>query len=254
MIQTTYKKSLISINHVWYLQDESELEKLNKADAYFLHGVSDIEPSGIAVRKKQSTLVSDLSIDKEEAWTKLSRTFRNHINRCLKEERQFEIVTSKEINNRTDLVEKFITSYNQMYSSKGMSTVFNKAQFDAYVRENAVWLCVAYREDEPVVFHAYIIDEQNARLWYSCSNFREEKEIAAEIGRLNKFLHWQEMCCFGEKGIKRYDWGGVNFEDSKVKGISDFKAQFGGNLVTYDNIIFSKNPIVRLLLKFVVKL
>lgn len=254
MIQTIYKKGPISINHVWYLKDESELEKLNKADAYFLHGVSGIEPTGISVRGEQSTLLSDLSMDREEAWAKLSRTFKNHINRCIKEERKFEIITAEEIGQRGDLVEKFIISYNQMYSSKGMSTVFNKSQFEAYVKENAVWLCAAYIEDEPVVFHAYIVDEENARLWYSCSNFREEKEIAAEIGRLNKYLHWQEMRVFGEKGIKNYDWGGVNFDDPKVKGISDFKAQFGGELVTYDNIIFSSNPLIRFLIKFVVKL
>lgn len=254
MIQTIYKKGPILINHIWYLKDESELEKLNKAHAYFLHGVSGIEPSGVSVRKKQSTLVSDLTVDTEEAWSKLSRTFKNHINRCIKEGRKFEIITSDNIVSREDLVEKFINSYNQMYSSKGMSKVFNKAQFDAYIKEHAVWLCVAYREDEPVVFHAYIVDENNARLWYSCSNFREEKEIAAEIGRLNKFLHWQEMICFGEKGIKKYDWGGVDFENPEVKGISDFKAQFGGELTIYDNIIFCKNPIIRLLLKFAVKL
>lgn len=254
MIQTIYKKGPISINHVWYLKDSSELEKLNKADAYFLHGVSNVEPSGVSLRKIQSTLVSDLTIDKDEAYAKLSRTFRNHINRCKKEERKYEIISADEIEKREDLVNKFIASYNQMYASKGMGTVFNKAQFDAYVKEKAVCLCAAYIDAEPVVFHAYIVDENNARLWYSCSNFREEKEIAAEIGRLNKYLHWQEMMAFGEKGIRFYDWGGVDFDNPAVKGISDFKAKFGGEILTYDNIIFCKNPIVRLLIKFLVKM
>lgn len=254
MIQTIYKKGPISINHVWYLKDESEIKKLNKADAYFLHGVSGIEPAGVSLRKEQNTLFSDLTIDQEIAWTKLSRTFKNHINRCIKEERKFEIFTSSDIEKNEEVVNKFISAYNQMYSSKGMNTVFNKAQFDAYVKENAVWLCTAYIQDEPVVFHAYIVDDKNARLWYSCSNFREEKEIAAEIGRLNKFLHWQEMVCFGEKGIENYDWGGVDFDNPKVKGISEFKAQFGGEPVTYDNIIFCKNPVVRFLIRLIIKL
>ena len=73
MIQTIYKKGPISINHIWYLKDESELGKLNKADAYFLHGVDGINPLGVSLRKKQTTLVSDLTIDKEEAWTKISK-------------------------------------------------------------------------------------------------------------------------------------------------------------------------------------
>lgn len=254
MIQTIYKKGPISINHVWYMENEDWLHELKKADAYFLHGVKNVTPKGITSRGKQSTLISDLSISEEEAWAKVSRTFRNHINRCLKEERKFEIIDSDNIANRDDIVEKFIASYNQMYSSKGMSTTFNKSQFDAYVKEKAVNLCVAYREDEPVVFHAYIIDEKNVRLWYSCSNFREDKEGAAEIGRLNKFLHWEEMLEFGKMGIKNYDWGGVNFDDPKVKGISDFKVQFGGEQISYENIIFTNSPILRLLLKFVVKL
>ena len=254
MIQTIYKKGPISINHIWYLKDESELGKLNKADAYFLHGVDGINPLGVSLRKKQTTLVSDLTIDKEEAWTKISKNFRNEINKCIKEDRQFEIVTSEKIKQRPDLVSKFVASYNQMYSSKGMNTVFNEAQFQAYVKEGAVWLSAAYIEDEPVVFHAHIVDENSSRLWYSCSNFREEKEVATVIGRLNKFLHWQEMTVFFEKGIEIYDWGGVDFDNPEVKGISEFKAKFGGECISYENIIFSGNPLIRMLLKFVVKL
>ena len=62
------------------------------------------------------------------------------------------------------------------------------------------------------------------------------------------------MVCFGEKGIKNYDWGGVDFDNPKVKGISEFKAQFGGEPVTYDNIIFCKNPVVRFLIRLIIKL
>lgn len=254
MIQTTYKKGPISINHVWYMDSSDQLNELKKADAYFLHGVNDIAPKGITSKGIQNTLISDLLISEEEAWSKVSRTFRNHINRCIKEDRKYEIICAKDVENRTDIVEKFISSYNQMYSSKGMETIFNKAQFDAYVKEQAVCLCVAYREEEPVVFHAYIIDDKNVRLWYSCSNFRDDKEGAAEIGRLNKFLHWREMLDFKAQGIEKYDWGGVNFDDPKVKGISDFKVQFGGENVSYENVIFTNNWILKILLRFVVKL
>lgn len=254
MIQTIYKKGPISINHIWYMENENDLKNLKKANAYFLHGVAEINPNGVSLRKTQNTLFSDLTISEDDAWSRINKTFRNEILRCTKEEARFEIVTSKEIEKRGELVDKFVASYNQMYSSKGMDATFNRAQFDSYVKEKAVWITAAYKDDEPVVFHAHIVEKEHARLWYSCSNFRDDKEGAAEIGRLNKFLHWKEMTSFPELGVTKYDWGGVDFDNPKVSGISKFKSRFGGENVSYENIIFTKNPLLRIALKKIVKL
>lgn len=254
MIQTIYKKGPISINHIWYMESEDQLKELNKADAYFLHGVNGIYPEYLVTKGKQNTLISDLTLSEEDLWSKVNRRFRGDILKCTNEECVYEIIKSDDINSRSDLIEKFILSYNQMYSSKGMKTTFNRSQFDSYVKENAVWICVAYKDDEPVVFHAYIVEGKNARLWYSCSNFRDDKEGAAEIGRLNKYLHWKEMTQFPSMGITRYDWGGVDFDNPKVKGISEFKSRFGPEECTYENVIFTKSRILKSLLKFVVKL
>lgn len=254
MIQNIYKKWPISINHVWYMENESQIEDLEKANAFFLHGVNDINPKGVVSRGMQHTLISDLSIPKEENWAKFSSTIKRHINKCIKEECRYEILGSEEILKRPEIIDRFVTVYKNMFSSKGMDVSFNKDQFDSYVEKGFMFISVAYIEDEPVVFHANIVEGERSRSWYSCSDFRNDKKASAEIGRLNEYLHWMEMLEYGKRGIRCYDWGGVNFDDPKVKGISEFKAQFGGELMSYENIVFTSNPILKILLKFKVRL
>lgn len=88
-----------------------------------------------------------------------------------------------------------------------------------------------------------IVDDKNARFWYSCSNFRDDKRISEEVGRLNKYLHWREWQIMKKKGIESYDWGGIGLSE-ETKGISEFKRKFGGAEIEYRNCIYVKNKIL----------
>ena len=62
------------------------------------------------------------------------------------------------------------------------------------------------------------------------------------IGRANKRLHWEYIKYFKQKGLLRYDWGGISdFENPN--GIDEFKLKFGGEKITYYNI-FAGNTVL----------
>jgi hypothetical protein len=91
---------------------------------------------------------------------------------------------------------------------------------------------------EDLVWHAYLVSGRTAWLQYTGSCFRgRENEYRALVGRANRWLHWQDMLQFKQRGLRRYDWGGV-FADASApnrSGIDDFKRSFGGrDARTYD--------------------
>ncbi|MBQ2936393.1 MAG: hypothetical protein IJD96_09185, partial [Lachnospiraceae bacterium] len=70
----------------------------------------------------------------------------------------------------------------------------------------------------------------------------EESADQSMIGRANKRLHWEDMKYFKEKGLVRYDWGGISdFENPN--GIDEFKLKFGGDKITYYNV-FTGNSLL----------
>jgi hypothetical protein len=127
--------------------------------------------------------------------------------------------------------------------------------YDAFASEKSIWLSdrrwleaacearqlvitSASKEGDALVWHAYLVCGKSAWLQYTASCFRRmDSDYRALVGRANRWLHWREMLLFKEKGMERYDWGGL-FEDESVPGnagINNFKRDFGGQQVrTYD--------------------
>lgn len=95
-------------------------------------------------------------------------------------------------------------------------------------------------DSETLVYHTYLFDELNARLYQSCSLFRgDNDEDAKVVGFANRGLHWYDMRSFRDKGIKWYDWGGISSTE-KPNGIDQFKMGFGGEQHLYYNVTIPK--------------
>ena len=123
-----------------------------------------------------------------------------------------------------------------------------RAFFDAFAREKGIepadpgWLRAACRAGQLVlstacrdgvalVWHAYVVQGSAARLQHSASRFRgQETGHRALVGRANRWLHWQDMRWLKERGVERYDWGGLFADESTPEraGINAFKRAFGG--------------------------
>ncbi len=123
-----------------------------------------------------------------------------------------------------------------------------RAFYDVFARQKSLeacdrqWLLAAcearqllftsvFHDGEALVWHAYVMCGQAARLQYSASCFRNrESDYRALVGRANRWLHWQDILRLKAIGIGRYDWGGLFEDESRAEhaGINNFKKGFGG--------------------------
>jgi hypothetical protein len=109
-------------------------------------------------------------------------------------------------------------------------------------------------DGEPIVWHAYVLAAERARLLHSASSFRQRQDTQSRqrIGRANRYLHWRDMFHFKQAGIRLLDMGGWydGSEDPERLRINAFKEEFGGTLVkafnTQAGITWKGRAVVRL--------
>lgn len=237
MMEAVYRKSGLKISHVWFANNLIR----TKSDVTLFHGMESpsqkINQGGYYEKvSRQSTLITDLSSDIEALWSSIKKNTRYEIRRAEKEGVTVRFYMGEELPN--ELMDSFERVYNQMYSSKGLISVFNRKLVNEYCEKGMIAFSIASFQDEPLVFHSYIYDESNCRFFYSCSPFRDEKEMASLIGRMNRFLHWEDFKFFKEHGIVEYDWGGINSIE-EPNSIAQFKMAFGGAPIDRYNYIIA---------------
>lgn len=230
MVYVKYKKHGISIGHLWFA--ESIINE-SKPDILYKHGQ---DKMGGGYDTVQHTLITDLTENEENIYKKIRKNYRYEIRHVEKENVKLEFYSAKEMSEKKELVSSFATTYNHMYASKGINAKFNMPLIKEYIRKNAICFTIAYYNGEPLVFHSYIVDKNNARFFYSASPFREKKDVATIIGQMNKALHWFDIKTFRNMGITQYDWGGIA-NPEEPNGIDQFKMGFGGEMTSYYNVI-----------------
>ncbi len=232
MIEIRYKKKGIKIAQIWFA-DFGEARQ--RADIRFYHGVQNPADGKNCMSKSFHSLMSDLTLSEEEISAKINKNVRYEIRRNRKEDMEVRIFNAKDLLSDTEVLSKFAQMYEKMYESKGMKGKINRTQVMAYLQEDAFCLTAVYRDEEPLVFHSYIVGADEVRLLHSASDFRSGGEDANLIARANKRLHYEDMLHFAGVRKRRMDWGGVSSLDNP-NGIDAFKYKFGGEPVTYYNV------------------
>ena len=244
MVYTEYKKMGIKIGHLWFSNGQY---KGYHPDILYLHGMKTNIGGGGGI---QHTLITDLSKSEEEIYKKIRKNYRYEIRRTAKQNVQLKYYSAMDMCCETKLLLQFCNTYNEMYESKGIKAKFNTALVHQYIKEDAICFTVAYFNDEPLVFHSYIIDENNVRFFYSASPFRIKKEYADEIGSMNKALHWFDLRQFKKMKIMTYDWGGIA-NPEEPNGIDKFKMGFGGEATSYYNVIIGVSLLGKITLSLI---
>jgi hypothetical protein len=111
-----------------------------------------------------------------------------------------------------------------------------------YIAKSIVSCC--YAGGKVKVLHFYLLDGENRRvrlLW--SARALEGSETKANIARLNKLLHWEDLLYFrNELKMLTLDWGGIALTNNALRGVDDFKRRFGGTLVTEWNVDWRSRP------------
>lgn len=134
------------------------------------------------------------------------------------------------IENPVHELDAFSKFYDQFAASKNLTPV-NRQWLRAAASGGHLCLTRAAQAGETRVWHGYVVSSDRARLIFSASLYRgATSDVQATIGRVNAWLHWQDMLEFKRRGYRLYDFGGLFSDESSsaAQGINRFKQQFGG--------------------------
>ena len=246
MIDVIYQKKFLKVNQIWYPGSstvESLLKEKRPADILFVHGAPIEETKGsFRGWQEYHTCRNDLTVSEEDMLANINKAVKYQFRRSEKDNIEIAFYTKEDIEKNPQLIETFRDIYERMYRSKGSDTKLNVTAIERYLAADGIVFSAAIYEGEVLVFHSYICDKEETRLLHSASCFREESADQSMIGRANKRLHWEDIKYFKQKGLLRYDWGGISdFENPN--GIDEFKLKFGGEKITYYNI-FAGNTVL----------
>lgn len=250
MVNVVYRKNGVRINSVWFCDDIDNVIRESRADILFLHGV-DLHADKLQTLNKlqgslmvveQYSLKTDLKTPMEEIFSHFRKNYRYEINRAKKENLECVVYNSKDLKDKPYLVSQFETEFNEFIRRKQVRLSFNRSALWSYIRNGNIILTKVFKDSLNLAQHIYVCDEKRARLLYSVSNFRSGVADADLVGRANKLLHYFDIEHFIALGLEMLDWGGISSID-KPNGIDNFKMGFGGEPITYYNVIIGKTVV-----------
>ena len=243
----------LRIKDFWFI-DERTTEESGAAFAQY-HDLNTIPENteGLIAQQDRKTLVNNLLENEEEIISRFKKNTKYEIKRAAKEGCYSAFYLGKELADKKDILLRVDKAHAQMFADKGKKSKREFPTMMAAARADMLAVSIGYLPDgRECAYHVYIIGEKVARLLHSIAVFREveSNEDRNAIGRLNRYLHHEDMLKFKEQGYTTYDWGGYS-EEEHLKSISDFKKAFGGEIIDVYTMVYATNPIGKLLAKFV---
>ena len=241
-----YSGNTFSTENIWFESFDScdELKKTEtSADTVRVYANPTEITGKNVVSQKQYTVISDIAGKSDEELMKgFPSNLRNEIRRAERENTVSKIYSSEDILKDSSVLDRMADFYTNMYKEKGMDGVtLPIGELLSYARKGALVISTASIEGAETVFHSYVASGKNTRLLHSCSEFRvADNAMRNAIGRANKFLHFEDMRYFRDLGADIYDWGGLSSAE-EPNGIDKFKLSFGGEMIFYYNVIFTRS-------------
>lgn len=180
------------------------------------------------------TIIIDLNKSEEEIFLDFNRSLRRSIRRVSENDK----VEFFEYSNPSKLqIEEYVKYFNEFAKSKCIYSC--DKPFLEQLSEEGYLRIIGAREKETgeiLVYNTFIQNRKRARGLYSASltyKFLDDKDKKKLIADVNKALEWYTMNLYKGEGYTEYDLGGVTLDPKRedMKGIDEYKMQFGGSLV-----------------------
>ncbi len=231
---TTHNYPFFSRKEIWFYDGE-EIEKGTYTVFSAAKKTFDT-PQG--AYEKYETSIIDLLQSEGDLFSRIHPTFRYDIRAAKKQ----GVNTILYFNPTKDDCVRLIAAYNLFALDKNLPK--KKPEWAVALQKNGnICFSKAKINETEIATHIYIFDTETISLASSFHNvsFKDDKIR----GEANKLLHWNDILAFKEKGLKQYDFGGLNSRN--LPGVSKFKSNFGGK--THENFRFIKTT--RFILKIV---
>lgn len=199
-------------------------------------------PLGLEGLRAQYTSIINLEAEEEVLLKGFQSTTRNLIRQCIKRD---EPVLAFNLQPTQAEAEDFLLHYQAFAQNKqsqpmlhAMQAVRDKIQ--SWIQAGTAVFSSAWSAQHPQdkVYHVHLWDRNStsARLMFSASSFRgQDPALRESIGRLNRWLHYQDFLQFKALGLELYDMGGISLQpqDSEGQKIASFKYGFGNRMMKY---------------------
>ena len=182
--------------------------------------------------KVKGNIFVDLRKPSKEIVSSFTSAYRREVKRSMRDD-EF-VIERKETPNEAEM-EEFCTYFNEFSKQKGIYTI-GMQNLLPMIKAGAFLLTKATcrKTGEIMCFVTYIWQGKRASAHFGCSHFRlQESSVERQVvGRANKYLHYQNMLYFKEKGCEIYDFGGYHQDEQglPLTGIDDFKQRMGGEV------------------------
>lgn len=212
----------LQIREIYFASTNVESDKRRDVDAYIQCGMPIAGAFGFG------TATVDLQLDIEALDGNIGKGFRYEIRRAgLKDGLNCIFDESPSV----ESLAVFKNFYDRFACYRKLSKA-NSPKLELFRRSGNLMMAsvkVGVPNSAILAMHCYITDGERARLYYSATMPRDESSRHDQqlVGRANKLLHWETMLAMKRLAIKTYDFGGIS-KGSALKGIDDFKLQFGG--------------------------
>lgn len=226
-----WKKYIFTINEIYGETDFAN--RLSKADMHTYYQQKkpiNIEKR-LTIHKRVLTLCIDLHKSEEMLRKEMNRTTRYQINRAGKDELNVTLITSP--TNKD--IDEFVGFFNPFAKEKGIELC--RVDRVKALKESGMLVIsyVFHKDGRKLASHLYITNGTRAVMLYSCSGRFESSDVPTiEVGRANRYLHWQDILFFKEKEYRYYDFLGLSIDknDHNQQNINKFKKGFGGEEIT----------------------
>jgi lipid II:glycine glycyltransferase (peptidoglycan interpeptide bridge formation enzyme) len=175
----------------------------------------------------------DLTLSKEELKSSFSRTVKKSINKSEKDGITFNIYKL----DSDEKIDFYIDYYNSFAKSKNLHFKLSRRQVIPFLKHTVVTF--AKFDGEILSMYRYMLDNNSKTVY--CIDGSSDYELVEKnslidrnfIGRANRFLHYQDMLYFKERGFTTYDLGGygVDTQNYAILAINEFKDGFRGELI-----------------------
>lgn len=226
-----WKKSIFKINDIY--GNGTDFSTKEKADVYCYFQQTDYKDTHkkSSLHKKVKTLCIDLQLTEDQLRKEMNRTTRYQINKAGRDSlrvQQIRHPTKQEI-------KEFTLFFNEFAKEKGIEKTRDDKLEALRLTKKILISYVMHETGKKLASHLYIANGKRATMFYSASaRFEGEQIKPIEIGRANRYLHWQDILFFKERQYRFYDFLGISKEenDQAQQNINKFKKGFGGKEIT----------------------
>jgi hypothetical protein len=186
-------------------------------------------------------LMIDLMLSEEELWLKIHRRDRFDIRKAA--QLDFRVLINEE-------TERALTLINGVIERRRFSRPLRLVEWQRLREKCDVFL--AECRGVAIASRVVLVDAPRRRVrgLFGATVDRDDPRYRGLVGSLNRALFWHEFLRYKALGMRWYDMGGVDFNRaSPIFSISQFKASFGGTVVTEHTLRLTRQPFVRLLFR-----